>query len=188
MWKPGRQGDQIWFETKLLELTIRKQSKAQRCIKEGINLGISYRQTYSFLVEVRFLTFPVFQIENWAFRALLPLVNSGAAQLCRVTFRREITHWISIMMILIGNSDIAKSLLVSEMYSSYCTERSFHIPKTTGIPSKKYGKCTTALPGFQFYQNIETVWNMMLSRPLTLFSSMTSAVIHVTVWDWISET
>lgn len=51
------------------------------------------------------------------------------------------------MMILIGNPDIAKSLLVSEIYPCYSTEYSLHGPKTTRSPSKKYGKRTTALPG-----------------------------------------
>lgn len=50
------------------------------------------------------------------------------------------------MMILIGNSDIAKSLPVS----SYCTEYSFHVTKTTGILSNEYSKCTMALPVSNF--------------------------------------
>lgn len=91
------------------------------------------------------------------------------------------------MMMLTGNSNAAKSWQKSEMYSSYCTERSFHISTITVLTLKKSTKRTTALPGFWFYHNIETVWNVMLSTSLTLFSSKTRPVIDVTAQDWNSR-
>lgn len=78
------------------------------------------------------------------------------------------------MMILIGNSDIAKSLPVS----SYCTECSFHITKTTGILSKEYSQCTTALPvsNFTRIQKRSAAWccphHWLCSHPRLLLSFM----------------
>lgn len=56
------------------------------------------------------------------------------------------------MMILIGNTDTAKSLLLCEKYSSYNTVLISHTQNNLGYPQRNMGN---APPGFWLYQNTE---------------------------------